>query len=160
VLRKKLLISAMGVVIMASLVGTSMAMDGRSPFELIWEAIYDLQARVTSLEQSIDGKTWHFVTSFTLSQELTISSQFFVQGEKWRFRWEPEGATWKTAYVRFIIFDENGYVIDLFEVWLLLYYGRMDARGIYYMAHGEGSYYIEVLSIGENRVNFTIESYH
>ena len=62
-----------------------------------------------------------------------------------------------------MVFDENGYVIDHLEVSILAEYHPLhpnDAMGIYYMAHGEGSYYMEVLSIGEDRANFTIESYH
>jgi len=120
----------------------------------IWEAIYDLQARVTALEETSNTKTWHFVTNFTLSEEQTMSQLFFVQGEKWRIRWEPQQLQ---SWYGFIIWDENGYAIDYVNPsTILMFYP--DADGIHYVPHGKGSYYIEWLSGPD--VNFTIGSYH
>jgi len=142
------------------LIGTMfnvMAMDsGGNPWDKVWTAISELQARVNALEQGTNTKTWHFVTSFTLSSEETVSSLFFVQGEKWRIKWEPQYAE---SGLFFWVWDENGYVLDFVNGGNLLQIHH-EAKGIHYMPHGEGRFYIEIQYIGTNSINFTIESYH
>jgi len=157
--RKKQIVTMVSIAIMSFLVGTTVnfvavASDG-NPFDKIWEAIYNLQARVTTLEGSTDTKTWHFVTSFTLSYGgERVSPVFFIQGEKWRIKWEPlEVSSWPG----FIIWDENGFAIEWVQVYAILA-EHHDAKGIHYMFQGEGSYYIE--HVPGPTVNFTIESYH
>jgi len=111
-------------------------------------------ANLNSTLEEMENKTWHLVTNFTLSPVEPNSSLFFIQGEKWRIWWEPQqGEGW----YGFIIWDENGYAIEWVQVIGILS-EHHDAKGIHYVPHGEGSYYIERLS-GPN-VNFTIESYH
>jgi len=130
--------------------------SGGNPFDRIWEAIYDLQVRVTSLEESTNTKTWHFVMNFTLSEEQPISPLFLIQGEKWRINWEPQGIF--GGFEGFIIWDENGYGIEWVHIWPILE-EQPDANGIHYVVHGDGSYYIQYLRYGGD-VDFTIESYH
>lgn len=154
------------IAVMSLLIGTmfsviTMARDDRgNPFRKIWEAIYDLQARVTFLEESVDTKTWHFVTSFTLSSEETVSQLFFVQGEKWRFSWgAEEGTTLVTGFILHVI-DENEDVIEIFDAFV---YTHEDVySGLRYMSHGKGGYYMYCSYLGslEHRISFTIESYH
>jgi len=108
------------------------------------------------LELQNASKEWHLVTSFTLSSEERVSSLFFVQGEKWRIKWEPQ---WAESGLLFWVWDENGYVLDLVNGGNLLQIHH-DAKGIHYMPHGEGSFYIEIQYIGTNSIYFTIESYH
>jgi len=89
--RKKLLTSAIGIVIMASLVGTSIATDGRSPFELIWQAIHDLQARVTSLEESTNTQSKIKAIRFYEPDETMNDQQTYVDGAV--FVWTPNNGT-------------------------------------------------------------------
>ena len=156
-LKRKQIIVVISIALVSFLIGTSMAADGRNPFDKIWKEIYDLQARVTSLEESTNShdKTWHFVTSFTLSfDEEPLSPLFFIQGQKWRIMWEPqEIETWSG----FLIWDENGYAIEWVQV-SAFQVDHPDAKGIHYVPQGEDSYYIECL-YGPT-VDFTIESYH
>ena len=133
-----------------------MAPDCENPFVKILQAISSLQTRVTALEQGINTKTWHPVTDFTLTSEKTASSIFFVQGETWRIRWEPQYAE---SGLLFWVWDENGYVLDFVNIGNLLQVHH-EAKGIHYMPHGEGSFYIEIQYIGANSIYFTIESYH
>ena len=91
-IKKRQVLVMVSIAVMSFLIGTMfstnfMALGSNEygiPFAKIWEAIDDLQARVTSLEESVDTKTWHLVTSFTLSSEERVSQLFFIQGEKWR----------------------------------------------------------------------------
>jgi hypothetical protein len=111
-------------------------------------------ANLNSTIVNLENETWHFVTNFTLSEEEPKSSLFFIQGEKWRVRWEPLTIT---SWSGFFIWDENGYAIEGVQVGYIL--GQYhDAKGIHYVTQGEGNYCIESLP-GPN-VNFTIESYH
>jgi len=158
--RQFLIITSVAVV--SFLIGTMFsvtAMDGRgNPWDKVWTAISELQARVTSLEQYTNNKRWHFVTSFTLSEEQPTSSLFFIQGEKWRIRWETQPQP-QVSFEGFIIWDENGYGIEWVEVFRITEITYPDSKGIHYVAQGQGSYYLQFLRYGGN-VNFTIESYH
>jgi len=118
------------------------------------ETINSEIANLNSTIVNLENKTWHFVTNFTLSSEERVSQLFFIQGEKWRIRWEPlQIGSW----YGFFIWDENGYAIEWVQVGAIL--GEYhDAKGIHYVSHGKGTYYIELYP-GVN-VNFTIESYH
>jgi len=131
------------------------------PFAKIWEAIDDLQARVTSLEESVDTKTWHLVTSFTLSSEERVSQLFFIQGEKWRFKWEPEEGTQGYAFI-LLVFDEHDNAIEYFDSFSFVHQEPPIVEGVHYMSHGKGNYYLYVSYFGypEQRESFTIESYH
>jgi len=159
VLKKRVVIAMISIAVISFLIGTTLnvmalASYGGNPFDKIWEAIYDLQDRVNTLEESIDSKTWHSVTSFTLTYEERVSPLFSIQGEKWRIKWEPlEVSSWPG----FIIWDENGFAIEEVQVNMILGQHH-EAKGIHYMAHGEGSYYIE--HVPGPTVDFTIESYH
>ena len=141
-LRKKQIVTMVSIATISFLIGTTInfaaASDG-NPFDKIWQAINDLQTRVTSLEQSTDTKTWHFVTSFTLSSEERVSSLFYIQGEKWRIKWDPQ---YGMSGLPFWVWDENGYVIDFVNIGERVVH-HTDANGIHYVPHGEGSYYIE-----------------
>jgi len=156
--RKKQIVTMVSIAIISFLVGTTVnfvaaAGDG-NPFDKIWQAISNLQTRVTALEQGTSTKTWHFVTSFTLSPEERVSPLFFIQGEKWRIKWQPQA-----GHASFWIWDENGYVIDFVNISKLLEIHH-DAHGIHYVPHGEGSYYLEFEYVVTESMNFTIESYH
>jgi len=158
-LGKKQIVTMVSIAIMSFLVGTTVnfvaVASDRNPFDKIWEVIYDLQARVTALEQGASTKTWHYVTSFTLSSDNRVSPPFFIEGEKWRIKWEPQPPL--GSWYGFFIWDEKGYAIEWVQVDAILMYYH-EARGIHYVPHGTGSYKIEWLS-GPS-VNFTIESYH
>ena len=161
-LKKRVVIAMISIAVISFLIGTTLnvvtsASNVGNPFDKIWEAIYDLQDRVTSLEESTNShdKTWHFVASFTLSfDEEPLSPLFSVQGQKWRVTWDPkEIETWGG----FLIWDENGYGIEWVQVYAFLA-DHPDAKGIHYVPQGEESHYIECL-YGPT-VDFTIESYH
>jgi len=89
--RKKLLTAAIGIIIMASLIGTSIATDGRSPFALIWQAIYDLQARVMSLEESANTRSEIKTIRFYEPDETMNDQQTYVDGAV--FVWTPDNST-------------------------------------------------------------------
>jgi hypothetical protein len=157
--KKKQVLSMVSIAVISFLIGTTLnvmatASNG-NPWDNVWEAIFNLQARVTSLEESTNTKTWHLVTNFTLSYfEEPTSDIFFIQGETWRIKWEPQVPS---SDLRFFVWDENGNVLDLVEAGALLIVHH-DANGIHYMPYGEGSYYIETDSF--STMDFTIESYH
>jgi len=90
--KKRLLTVAIGVVIMASLVGTSIAMDGKSPFELIWQAIFDLQARVTALEENA-GTNIKVKTIRLVESTESIVSEPDVLVDIAIFTWVPMNKT-------------------------------------------------------------------
>jgi len=116
---------------------------------------YQVRVMIWKIGEPTQSKTWHYVTSFTLSSDNHVSPLFFIQGEKWRIKWEP---TVVGVWYALMIFDENGYVIDNLDLTQVVY-RHPDAKGIYYVYQGEGDYYIEA-PIQNANINFTIESYH
>ena len=166
-LEKRKILTTLSIIMGSFLIGTmfsitALAMDvGRNPFNMIWESITDLQDRVTSLEESVDTRTWHLVTSFTLSSEERTSQLFFIQGEKWRFKWEPEEGTLGYAFI-LLVFDEHDTAIEYFDSFDFAHQEPPIVEGVYYMSHGKGNYYLSVSYFGYpgQRESFTIESYH
>lgn len=50
-LKKKQVVAIVSIALVCFLVGTSMASDGGSPWNKVWEAIYSLESRVGALEE-------------------------------------------------------------------------------------------------------------
>jgi hypothetical protein len=158
-MRKQVLIIT-SVALASFLIGTMfsvMAVDGENPFARIWQAISNLQTRVTALEQGTSTKSWHFVTSFMLSSEERVSALFPIQGEKWRIRWEISNAQ---SWIPLWIWDENGCGMDFVNVADFVRVHPDIMKGIHYVPSGEGSYYIETEYLGEISISLTIESYY
>ena len=163
--KKKQVLTLIGIAIISFLIGTTLsnatlAIDvGGNPFDKIWGAITELQARVTAIEEY--DKAWHFKTSFTLSSDERVSQLFFIQGEKWRFKWEPEEGTQGYAFI-LLVFDEHDNAIEYFDSFSFVHQEPPIVEGVHYMSHGKGNYYLYVSYFGypEQRESFTIESYH
>lgn len=166
-LRKRKILTTLSIVMVSFLIGTmfniaALAMDiGRNPFNRIWQAITELTDRATSIEESLNAEEWHFITSFTLSSEERVSHLFFIQGEKWRFKWEPEEGTLGYAFI-LLVFDEHDTAIEYFDSFSFVHQEPPIVEGVHYMSHGKGNYYLYVSYFGYpgQRESFTIESYH
>ncbi len=114
----------------------------------------------TELDELKKQKTWHFVAEFTLSRDdEALSPLFHIQSEKWRITWEF-GEYWGlgTGWCGFIIFSEDGYVLEtLDEVDLIVGH---TLKGIHYAHTETGRYYIELRDIALDGIGFKIEEYY
>jgi len=102
----------------------------------------------------LENKTWQFVTNFTLSEQQTVSPLFFIQGEKWRIKWEP---LLVQSCSGFAVWNEDGYCVDFVDISTVIMYHH-EAKGLHYIPHGIGNYCVEWFP--GPAINFTIESYH
>jgi hypothetical protein len=198
ILKKKHVLTIMSVAVFSFLIGTTFSTnlkvlaseDNGIPFGRVWEAIYDLQSRVTSLEESINAKAWHFVMNFTANENGNISPKFHIEGEKWRIKWNfltVEREFWGITYfviewgrgdwTGLIVYDDNQSV-HLAEDIPIRVIGRDLDSMLHWMGETEGIGFLDEPSFkgihylfGEGEFNvavkgvltpvvLTIESYH
>lgn len=98
-LKKKQVITMMSIAVMSFLIGTMFSTNFMAlgsdeygiPFAKIWEAIYDLQARVTSLEDSTSTNSKIKTIRFYEPAETMNDQQTYVDGAV--FVWTPNNST-------------------------------------------------------------------
>ena len=103
-------------------------------FTIYQPQISALQSDVSMLKAS-ENKTWHFVMNFTTNETNKISPQFYIQGEKWRIKWNLitvervvelklnglENITslqieWDVRRTGFIVFDDSENVVSFIDI--------------------------------------------
>lgn len=50
-IRKRQIVALMSIVVVSFLIGTSLATDGKNPFDRLWDAFFSLESRVETLEE-------------------------------------------------------------------------------------------------------------
>lgn len=92
-IKKRQVLTLVSIAVISFLIGTTfsittLAMDGRNPFDKIWEAIYGLQDRVSTIEeQSSQVKTIRFYDPSEYSTSAEDYETVFT------FEWTPTDST-------------------------------------------------------------------
>jgi len=88
----------------------------------------ELQTRLKYFEET-PNRTWHFVEDFTTNETIKISPELYIQGQKWRIKWDIVGVEYYNSYENrtewwveykgwtgFIVYDNAGYVVSVLDI--------------------------------------------